>query len=162
MLVLTGCGPGGGDAGAADAETALDAQRAEVRAAAGEVGRALVDRFAGDVLDSHGDWEGCDSAFMDEFRNFRYLATVRISGGGGEPAPVLAALVGEAGFEPDEVGPDGVSASSADLALSLRPVPAGGSSGDWLLQVTGADCVDVPEGEREDWLRREEPSPSVL
>ena len=162
MIVLSGCGLVGGDDGSADAETALEAQRAEVRAAASEVSRALVDRLAGDVLDSHGDWEGCDSAFMDEFRNFRYLATVRVSGGAGETAPVLADLVGEAGFEPDEVGPDGVSASTADLVLSLRPVPAGGSSGDWLLQVTGAECVDVPEGEREDWLRREEPSPSVL
>ena len=162
-FVLSGCGLAGGDDGAAaDAETALEAQRTEVREAAGEVARALVDRLEGDVLDSHGDWEGCESAFMDEFRNFRYLATVRISGGADEPARALADLVGEAGFEPGEVGPDGVSASTADLVLRLRPVPAGGSSGDWLLQVTGAECVDVPEGEREAWLRREEPSPSVL
>lgn len=161
-LVLSGCGAAGGDDASADAETVLEGQRAEVREAAGEVGRALVDRYSGDVLDSRGDWEGCDSAFMDEFRNFRYLATVRVSGGAGEPAHALADLVGDAGFEPDEVGPDGISASTADLVLSLRPVPAGGSSGDWLLQVTGAECVDVPEGEREDWLRREEPSPSVL
>ena len=161
-LVRSGCGAAGGDDASADAEKVLAGQRADVREAAGEIGRALVDRYSGDVLDSHGDWEGCDSAFMDEFRNFRYLATVRISGGAGEPARALVDLVGEAGFEPDEVGPDGISASTADLVLTLRPVPAGGSSGDWLLQVAGAECVDVPEDEREDWLRREEPSPSVL
>lgn len=162
-LMLSGCGlVGGDDEASADAETALEGQRADVREAAGQVGRALVDRFAGHVLDSHGDWEGCESAFLDEFRNFRYLATVRIAGGADEPARALADLVGEAGFEPDDVGPDGLSASTAALVLSLRRVPGGGSSGDWLLQVTGAECVDVPEGEREEWLRREEPSPSVM
>lgn len=163
-FVLSGCGLATGDDEAAvDAATVLEGQRAEVRHAAGEVGRALVDRLAGDLVGSRGDWEGCESAFMDEFRSFRYLATVRIAGGAGEPTTrALADLVGEAGFEPDEVGPDGVSASTAALVLSLRPVPAGGSSGDWLLQIAGAGCVDVPEGEREAWLRREEPSPSVL
>ena len=160
---LAGCGLLGDDETAgSDAEAALEAQRTEVRDAAAEVGRSLVDTLPGEVLESRGDWEGCESAFMDEFRNFRYLATVRISGGADQPARALADLVADAGFETDRVEPDGLTASTSELALSLRPVPAGGASGDWLLQVTGAECVDVPEGERDDWLMREEPSPSVL
>lgn len=163
-LMLSGCGLfGGGDDGAgADAEAALEAQRADVRDAAAEVGRTLTDRVRGDVVDSRGDWEGCESAFMDEFENFRYRATVRVSGGAGEPVRTLEDLLIDAGFETDRVEPDGIAASAPGLELNLLTVPAGGASGDWLVEVVGAECVDVPEGERDDWRSREEPSPSVL
>ncbi len=163
-LLLSGCGvlSGGDDDAAADAEAALEAQRADVRDAAAEVGRALTDRVRGEVVDSRGDWEGCESAFMDEFRNFRYRATVRVSGGAGEPVRTLEDLLTDAGFDTDRVEPDGIAASTAGLELTLLTVPAGGASGDWLVEVAGAECVDVPEGERDDWLSRDEPSPSVL
>jgi hypothetical protein len=163
VLGVSGCAiVGGDDAGSGEAEAALEAQRTDVRAAAAEVGRALTARVRGDVVDSRGDWEGCESAFMDELRNFRYRATVRVSGGAGEPVRALEALLTDAGFEVDRVEADGIAASTPEVALTLLTVPAGGASGDWLVEVTGAECVDVPEDDRDDWLRREEPSPSIL
>lgn len=139
LLASAGCGAGEQER-AADAERELEAQRTAVRDAAAGLGRAVLARVDGWVVDSGGTYRGCGSAFMDEYATFRYVATVRITGGAGRDLGGLAREHVEDGVE-----------------VSLRPVAGEGRSGDWLVSAAGSECVDVPEGQRDRWLGREDP-----
>jgi hypothetical protein len=159
-----------GPSGAGDpdgAATRLARQRDEVRAAARTLLRGAEQRLAGTTTQSAGGWRGCESAGIDEYQNFRYLAQARVDAAPGAAAPPLTALrtvLQDAGFTPGEAGPGPGGGGSASLAGRRGDVTAvfstaGGPS-------VGLDaygpCIDVPEDERDDWLRRDEPTPSLL
>jgi hypothetical protein len=175
LVLLAGLGAcarsedrGPSDAGEPDgAATRLERQRDEVRAAARTLLRGAEQRLAGTTTQSAGGWRGCESAGIEEYRNFRYLAQARVDAAPGAAVPPLTALrtvLQDAGFTPGEVGPGPGGGGSASLAGTHGDVTAvfstaGGRS-------VGLDaygpCIDVPEDERDDWLRRDEPTPGLL
>jgi len=140
--LLTGCG-GGDDVSDDHASAELEQQRDEVRGLASELSASL-----GETSEAWGRYEGCDSAFNDVYRTFRYLAQLRLAAAPGEPLdPVLAA----AGLTRDEAAsePDKLRATRDDLSVSFWSLPAGG-----LLVTVQGPCVDVPEGARAEWTKR--------
>ena len=181
VLLLTGLGacatPGGVDdpagrasAHAEPAATRLERQRSEVRAAARTMLRQAERRLRGRTALSTGAWRGCESAGIEEYRNFRYLGQARVdvrAGPVGTADPTfttLRAVLEDAGFTAGEVRPDPGGGSSRSLVGTRRGLTAvfthaGGASVG--LDVYGA-CVDVPARDRDAWLRREEPTPDLL
>lgn len=164
-----GCGTtdGGDHVGPDRARARLEQQREEVRVAAHELLLVAERALPGATANSVGGYEGCESAFNDEFRNFRYLAQARVDvdPASSAAAPFLAdlrpALEG-AGFSVGEVThePNGfvsLGATRGEVSAVFVHTGAGRFVG---LDVAG-DCVDVPEDDREYWLRRHEPTPEV-
>jgi hypothetical protein len=140
--VVTGCG--GGDEVSDDRSVPrLEQQRDDVRGLASELSTSL-----GEATESWGRYEGCDSAFNDVYRTFRYLARLRLDAAPDEPLdPVLAA----AGLTRDDAAsePAKLRATRDDLSVSFWSLPAGG-----LLVTVQGPCVDVPEDARADWTTR--------
>ena len=90
------------------AATLLDRQRTDVRAAARAMLQGAERRLGGTATHGTGGWRGCESAAVEEYRNFRYLAQGRVDVGPGAPERSLAALravLEDAGFTAGEVGP---------------------------------------------------------
>ena len=90
------------------------------------------------------------------------------AGAAGPPLAALRAVLEDAGFTAAEVSPgpgDGGSTSLAGTHGELTAVFSG-IGGTSVGSVIGLDvygpCVDVPEGDRDAWLRREEPTPDLL
>jgi hypothetical protein len=176
-VVLTGLGacagtdgddPADGVSGGPEPAAArLERQRSEVRVAARTMLRQAERRLGGRTALSTGAWRGCESAGIEEYRNFRYLGQARVDVAAGAVDPALTALrevLDGAGFTAGEVrrGPGG--GGSRSLAGTRRDLTAvfshaGGTSVG--LDVYGP-CVDVPEQDRDAWLRRDEPTPDLL
>jgi len=166
LVGLGGCGlPGGEDqVDADDASQALEQQRTDVRDAARALLLGAEKELSATTRNSAGRFRGCESAFADEFRNFQYLAQARIDTGPGSGASYLEKLrpvLEDAGFTVEDVReePNGfttLAAGKGDLSASF--VHTGGPFVG--LDVSG-QCVDVPEDQRETWLRKEEPDPEI-
>ena len=161
--------------GADQAVTLLDRQRTDVRAAARVMLQGAERRLGGTAAHGAGGWRGCESAAVEEYRNFRYLAQGRVDLGRGAPEHSLTALravLEDEGFTAGEVGPGPGGGRSTRLVGTSGDLTAvfssagGRSSGTTVGSVVGLDvygpCVDVPEDGRDDWLRRDEPSPDLL
>jgi hypothetical protein len=157
------------------AATLLDRQRTDVRAAARAMLQGAERRLGGIAAHGTGGWRGCESAAVEEYRNFSYLAQGRVDVGPGAPEQSLTALravLEDAGFTAGEVGPGPGGGRSMRLVGTDGDLTAvfsstgRRSSGTTVGPVVGLDvygpCVDVPEDERDDWLRRREPTPDLL
>lgn len=169
LVLLAGLGacgdPGNEDqVDAEDASKALEQQRTDVREAAGVLLRAAEQALSGTTRTSSGRYRGCESAFPDEFRNFHYLAQARVDTGPDSAASYLARLrpvLEDAGFTVEDLReePNGfttLAAAKGDLSASF--VHTGGPFVG--LDVSGP-CIDVPEDQREAWLRKGEPNPEI-
>jgi hypothetical protein len=172
----TSCATTGDDepTGPGRAATLLERQRSDVRAAARAMLQGAERRLGGTATHGTGAWRGCESAAVEEYRNFRYLAQGRVDVGPGAPEQSLTALravLEDAGFTAGEVGPEPGGGRSTRLVGTDGDLTAvfsstgGRSSGTTVGPVVGLDvygpCVDVPEDERDDWLRRGEPTPGL-
>ena len=144
--VPAGCGGGGDEVAEDHAVPQLEQQRDDVRGLATDLAESL--GSWGAVTESWGRYEGCDSAFNDVYRTFRYLARLRLDAAPDHPLdPILQA----AGLTRDDAAsePDKLRATRGDLSVSFWTPPAGG-----LLVTVQGPCVDVPEDARADWTRR--------
>jgi len=162
LALVAGCAGEGDEVDADQAETTLEQQRDDVRALARELASATEGAVDGSVSEALGRWEGCDSAFNDVYRNYRYRAQVRLDAPRGDLLDPLEAVVAEAGLTvaTDDQEEDKLRASRDGLSVSFWQLPDA-TSGALLITIHG-ECVDVPENEREDWLHREEPDPDPL
>ncbi len=169
MVLLVGLGacglPGGEEqVDADDANRTLEQQRTDVRDAARALLIGAEQELSGTTRNSSGRFRGCESAFPEEFRNFQYLAQARIDTGPGSGASDLEKLrpvLEDAGFTVEDIReePNGfttLAAGKGDLSASF--VHTGGPFVG--LDVSGP-CVDVPEDQRETWLRKDEPHPEI-
>ena len=161
--------------GPARGATRLERQRTDVRAAARAMLQGAERRLGGTAAQGTGAWRGCESAAVDEYRNFRYLAQGRVDVGPGAPElslRPLRAVLEDAGFAAGAVGagPGGgrsmrLFGTDGDLTAVFSST-GGRSSGTTVGRVVGLDvygpCVDVPVEERDDWLHRREPTPDLL
>jgi hypothetical protein len=163
---LGSCGfPSGEDqVDADDASKALEQQRTDVRQVAHELVLAAERGLDGRTRNSSSGFRGCESAFNEQFRNFQYLAQARIDtghGSGGANLAKLRTVLEDAGFTVEDLReePNGFTTLAADKGeLTASFVHTGGPFVG--LDVTGP-CVDVPEDQRENWLRKEEPDPEI-
>jgi hypothetical protein len=172
MTGMASCATNGGDepSGPDRAATLLDRQRTDVRAAARAMLQGAERRLDGTATRGTGAWRGCESA-VEEYRNFRYLAQGRVDIVPGATEQSLAALrpvLADAGFTAGEVEPGPGGGGSTRLVGTAGDLTAVFSSTGGLATgpVVGLDvygpCIDVPEEERDAWLRREEPTPDLL
>jgi hypothetical protein len=163
LVLLTGLGACGLRSGedhvdADDASKALERQRADVRAAARTLLAGAEKELSGTTRNSSGSYRGCDSAFPEEFRNFQYLARARIDtgpGSGSEYLEKLRPVLEDAGFTVRDLREEAngfttLAADKDDLSASF--VHTGGPFVG--LDVSGR-CIDVPEDQRETWLRKD-------
>jgi hypothetical protein len=165
LAVLGACGQGGEDDVDADEATrTLEQQRTEVRETARELVIAAEKQLPGTTHHSSSGFRGCESAFNEEFHNFRYLAQARIDTGPGSASSYfdkLRPVLEDAGFTVEDLReePNGfttLAAGKGDLSASF--VHTGGPFVG--LDVSGR-CVEVPVDQREEWVRRGEPSPEI-
>ena len=160
VVGLGACGPSAGEdhVDADDASKALEQQRTHVRDAARALLIGAERELPGTTSTSSGSYRGCESAFPEQFRNFRYLAQARIDTGPGSGAASLEKLrpvLEDAGFTVEDLReqPGGFTTLAAgrdDVSASF--VHTGGPFIG--LDVSGR-CIDVPEGQREAWLRKD-------
>jgi hypothetical protein len=138
-----GCGGGDDEVSDDQAASQLTQQRDDVRGLATDL-----TAFLGETSESWGRYEGCDSAFNDVYRTFRYLAQLRLD---TAPATSLDPVLAGAGLTRDEAAsePDKLRATREDLSVSFWTLPAGG-----LLVTVQGPCVDVPEDARADWTEK--------
>jgi len=141
--VPAGCGGGGDEVAEDHAVPQLEQQRDDVRGLATDLSDSL-----GAVTESWGRFEGCDSAFNDVYRTFRYLARLRLD---AAPESSLDPVLAAAGLTRDQTAsePDKLRATRGDVSVSFWSLPAGG-----LLVTVQGPCVEVPEGARADWTQR--------
>jgi hypothetical protein len=170
MLVLLAglgaCGPTSGEdqVDADQASRTLERQRSDVREAARDLVLAAEKALPGATSSSSSGYRGCESAFNEQFRNFRYLAQARIDTGPGSGASYLEKLrpvLEDAGFTVADTHeePNGFTTLAADKGgLSASFVHTGGPFVG--LDVSGP-CIDVPEDDRDAWLRKSEPDPEI-
>ena len=172
MTGMASCATTGDDepTGPDRAATLLDRQRTDVRAAARAMLQGAERRLGGTATHGSGAWRGCESA-VEEYRIVRYLAQGRVDVGPGAPERSLAAMravLVTAGFTAGEVGPGPGGGRSTRLVGTDGDLTAVFSStgGPRIGAVIGLDvygpCIDVPEDERDAWLRRDEPTPDLL
>jgi hypothetical protein len=174
VAVLTACGLGSdGNGGGGDdvdrdvANAALEKQRDDVRGAARDLLVAAEQALPGTTSTSSGGWRGCESTFVDEFKNYRYLAQARVDVGTTSTArePYLEELrpaLEQAGFAVGEVEEEtngflSLRGTKGDVSAVFVHTGAGPFVG---LNVAGP-CVDVAEEDRDYWLRRAEPTPEL-
>ena len=142
---------------------ALEQQRPEVREAARTLLLAAERELTGTTRNANGSYRGCQSAFPEGFRNYRYLVQARIDAGpraGGSYLEMLRPVLEDAGFTVEDLrgeanGFTSLVAVRGELSASF--VHTGGRFVG--LDVSGP-CVEVPEDQRERWLR-EEPDPEI-
>lgn len=163
LVLLAGlgaCGLGSGEdqVDADDPSQALERQRTDVRAAAQTLLAGAEKELSGTTRTSSGSFRGCESAFNEQFRNFQYLAQARIDTGPGYGSADLEKLrpvLEDAGFTVRDLReePNGFTTLAADKGnLSASFVHTGGPFVG--LDVSGP-CIDVPEDQRETWLRKD-------
>lgn len=166
-VVLSGCQDGDDDVAGkdGDATAALEGQRDEVRQAAADLVTGAVAALGGRPSSTTGGFEGCESTFNDEYRTFRYRATGRVDAGAGSPVTrpyldALAPVLTDARFAEPVAGerPGGrtLTADRGDLTATFSELPG---QGDYVLLAVEGPCVEVPEGDRDDWQSRTDPSP---
>lgn len=168
-VVLSGCRTGDDsvDAGAdgGDATTALEGQRDDVRRAAADLVTGAVAALGGRPSHTTGGFEGCESTFNDVYRTFRYRATGRVDADADSRADrpyldALAPVLTDAGFaEPvagERPGGQTLTAYRDQLTATFSELPG---QGDYVLLAVEGPCVEVPEGDRDDWQSRTDPSP---
>lgn len=159
-LVLAGCGTGGDQVDATDAGAALEGQRTDVRTAAAALVTGAVTALEGRPSHTTGRFEGCESAFNEEYRTFRYRATARIdvARGAAPDLPGLAPVLADAGFGEATPGdrPAGrtLDAGQGDLAASFSQL----DGANYVLLSVEGPCVEVPKDERADWAGRRDPA----
>jgi hypothetical protein len=166
LVGLAACGlPGGADqVDADDARKALEQQRIDVRGAARELVIAAEGELSATTRNITSGFRGCESAFSEQFRNFQYLAQARIDTGPGAASALLGRLrrvLVEAGFTVEDLRgePNGLTTlAAAKGTLSASFVHTGGPFVG--LDVSGP-CLEVPEDQRETWLRTQEPHPEI-
>ena len=163
---LGACGTAGGeDPVESDTGRMLEQQRTEVR----EATRTLLDgaeqTLSGRTRTSAGGFRGCESAFPEQFRSFQYLTQARIDADGTVAGVAylqrLRPVLEDAGFTVEDLReePNGFTTLVAVKDhLAAAFVHTGGPFVG--LDVSGP-CVDVPEDERDRWLRQEEPTPRI-
>ena len=165
LAALGACGRGRDDeVDADDASRTLEHQRAEVRLAARDLVIAAEKHLPGTTRNSSSGFRGCESSFPEQFRTFQYLAQARIDTGPGSATAYLDRLrpvLEDAGFTVEDLREEAngfttLAAGRGDLSASF--VHTGGPFVG--LDVSGR-CVEVPEDQREAWLRKEEPNPEV-
>jgi hypothetical protein len=166
LVGLGACGDQGGEdeVDAEDSTAALQQQRVDVREAARALLVAAEKALSGSTRNSSGIYRGCESAFAEEFRNFQYLAQARIDtapGSGSSHLEKLRPVLEDAGFTVEDLReePNGfttLAGAKGDLSASF--VHTGGPFVG--LDVSGP-CIDVPDDQRETWLRKDEPSPEI-
>ena len=169
LVLLAGlgaCADAGGEdeVDADDASAALEQQRSDVRRAARQLALAAEQALSATTRTSSSGYRGCESAFPEEFRDFQYLAQARIDTGPGSGTSYLERLrpvLEDAGFTVEDLReePNGfttLAAARGDLSASF--VHTGGPFVG--LDVSGP-CVEVPEDQRDAWLRRDEPQPEI-
>ena len=162
---LTGCG-GEDDAVGTDEPdptAVLEQQRSDVRAAAAELVKGATETLGGRASQSLGGFQGCESAFNEEYRTFRYRATGRVDAGPAARRPYLEALEGvlsAAGFPDAAPGerPGGrtLAASRSGLDAEFSELPG---QGVFVLLAVEGPCVEVPEDQRGDWGDRTDAEP---
>lgn len=155
----------GGDPAPAEAEATLEQQRDDVRAATSDLQAAAAEALGGQVSGSSGRWRGCEAGGLEEYRSFGYDASARVDVDGDTARPYLDRLrdvlerEGYAGIEEqDRPGGTMLRAERDGVRVGFSELPG---QGDYVLLTVTADCVDVPEDERDDWLAREEPTPEI-
>jgi hypothetical protein len=165
LAALGACGRGRDDeVDASDASRTLEHQRTEVRRVARDLVIAAEKHRPGTTHNSSSGFRGCESSFSEQFRTFQYLAQARIDTGPGSAASYLEKLrpvLEDAGFTVEDLReePNGfttLAAGKGDLSASF--VHTGGPFVG--LDVCGR-CIEVPEDQREAWLRKEEPNPEI-
>lgn len=165
---VAACGPEEDHVDSTDetnATTRLEQQREDVRGATADLQRYAAETLAGTVTGSSGQWRGCESGGLEEYRNFRYLADARIDVPADTARPYLELLgdaFEQAGFSAGEArerpGGRTLVATRADVTASFSELP---EQGDHVLLSVAGPCIDVPEDERDDWLVRDEPTPEI-
>ena len=165
LAALGACGRGGEDeVDANDASRTLERQRTEVRETVRGLVIAAENHLPGTTRNSSSGFRGCESAFNEEFRNFRYLAQARIDTQTGSATSYfdkLRPVLENAGFAVEDVRkePNGfttLAAAKGDLSASF--VHTGGPFVG--LYVSGT-CIEVPEDQREEWARKGGPNPEI-
>lgn len=169
LVGMVGCGNDGGedDVDTADATARLESQRDDVRETARSLLVAAEKALPGVTTNSGGSYRGCESAFNNEFKNFRYLAQARIDvdAASGASAPYVESLrpvLEEIGFTAEDLEelPNGfVTLSGAKDEVRARFTHTG--AGAFVGLTVAGPCVDVPEDDRDDWLTRDEPTPEI-
>jgi hypothetical protein len=165
--VLSGCGAGGDGVDDPEsgptADAVLEQQREDVRAAAAELVTGAIGALGGRSSHTGGGFDGCESAGVDEFGSFRYRASGRVDVGPGAVRPYLDALgpvLTAAGFaEPvrrERPGGQTLQAERDGVSAAFSELPG---NGDYVLVNLQGPCVEVPEGDRDTWLRRQDPTP---
>ena len=170
LLLVTSCALAGGgdDVDPEESRAALEQQRRDVIAAArtslSAAERSLDGTTAADVS---GTWRGCESAGLEEYKNFHYRlqARVDVSPDAEVEAPYLEPLrptLEEAGFDVHDIeaGPadrQSMTATKDDVTLSFSWT----GLGPFVILTASGPCIDVPEDERDDWLARHDPPPEV-
>lgn len=161
LCALTGCSDG---VDPDEAQAALEQQREDALSSARELMLGVNRQLSAEIVSSEGRWEGCESTFMDEFRNFEYFATARldVEPDDEEFLPALEETLTEAGYILAESGdPARVIGEKGDLTARFWDLPgSGGAEGDVLFEIDSA-CIDVPEDERDEWLVKDDPSPGL-
>ncbi|MCW2853760.1 MAG: hypothetical protein JWM84_3424 [Nocardioides sp.] len=172
-VVVSGCGTGGErvDDGpdssqrgpGADGASALERQREDVRAAAADLVTGAIGVLGGRSSHTGGGFDGCESTGVDEFRSFRYRASGRVDVGPEATRPYLDALgpvLTAAGFgEPvarERPGGRSLQSERDGISASFSELPG---NGNYVLVNLQGPCVEVPEGDRDEWLRRQDPTP---
>ena len=162
LAVLAGCSSGGDEVDGEKARRTLEQQRLDVRSAAHDVLAALRDGLGGVTSQGGGQYRGCESAFNDQFKNFHYLAQARVD----LPDPASVGAVGgaleEAGF--DEAGTRSIPGGGRSLRFTQDDLTASVTfypDQTYVLLDLSGPCIDVPEDERDDWLRKDEPTPDL-
>jgi len=166
LAALGACGRGGEDeVDSDDASRTLEHQRTEVRLVARDLVLAAEQHLTGTTHNSSSGFRGCESSFSEQFRTFQYLARARIDIGPGSAAASylekLRQVLEDAGFTVEDRRKESngfttLTARKGDVSASF--VHTGGSFVG--LDVSGR-CVEVPEDQREAWLRKEEPNPEI-
>ena len=165
LVVLGACGRGGKDeVDSEGSSSTLEHQRTEVRLAARDLVISAEKHLPGTTRNSSSGFRGCESSFSEEFRTFHYLAQARIDTGPGSALSYfqkLRPVLEDAGFTVEDLReePNGfttLAGGKGDLSASF--VHTGGPFVG--LDVSGR-CVEVPEDQREGWLRKEEPDPEI-
>lgn len=171
--LLSGCGTGDQDVdgdmdgdGGVDGDQAaavLEKQREDVRQAGADLVTGATAALSGRASHTTGGFDGCESTSHDEFRTYRYRASGRVDVGPDAARPYLDALgsvLTDAGFgEPvsgERPGGRTLSAERGDVSAVFSELPG---QGDYVLVNLQGPCVEVPEGDRDTWLRRQDPTP---
>ncbi|MCD4535881.1 hypothetical protein LRP67_17475 [Nocardioides sp. cx-169] len=143
----------------------LETQREDVRQAAADLVKGAVEALGGTPSNTTGGFDGCESAFPDEFGSYRYNAAGRVDVGPGAARPFLDALgpvLTAAGFEEpvlrERSGGHSLVAEKGDIVAAFSELP---EHGDYVLVNLRGPCVEVPKDDRDKWLNYRDPSPFV-